>query len=72
MYLETSVESQEVRTRLSNNRPLLKNKEHKKTLQELMLTRGPLYEEIADITINTNNKSIEEVATEAHSKINEY
>ena len=37
-----------------------------------MLTRGPLYEEIADITINTNNKSIEEVATEAHSKINEY
>jgi len=50
----------------------LKNKEHKKTLQELMLTRGPLYEEIADITINTNNKSIEEVATEAHSKINEY
>ena len=72
VYLETSVESQEVRTRLSNNRPLLKNKEHKKTLQELMLTRGPLYEEIADITINTNNKSIEEVATEAHSKINEY
>ena len=72
IYLETSIDSQESRTSLTNNRPLLKNTEHKKTLQELMLTRGPLYEEIADITINTNNKSIEEVATEAHSKINEY
>jgi hypothetical protein len=37
-----------------------------------MLTRGPLYEEIADITINTDNKSLEEVATEASSKINEH
>ena len=72
VYLETSVESQEMRTLLNNNRPLLKNTEHKKTLQELMLTRGPLYEEIADITINTDNKSLEEVVTEIHSEINEY
>jgi len=72
VYLETSVESQEKRTLLNNNRPLLKNTEHKKTLQELMLTRGPLYEEIADITINTDNKSLEEVVTEVHSEINEY
>ena len=72
IYLETSVDAQESRTSLTNNRPLLKNTEHKKTLQELMLTRGPLYEEIADITINTDNKSPEEVATKAHSKINEH
>ncbi len=72
IYLETSVDAQESRTSLTNNRPLLKNTEHKKTLQELMLTRGPLYEEIADITINTDNKSPGEVATKAHSKINEH
>jgi len=72
VYLETSIESQEARTLFSNNRPLLKNTEHKKTLQELMLTRSPLYEEIADITINTDNKSLEEVVTEASSKINEH
>ena len=72
VYLETSVDAQESRTSSTNNRPLLKNTEHKKTLQELMLTRGPLYEEIADITINTDNKSPEEVATKAHSKINEH
>jgi len=72
IYLETSIDSQERRTSLTNNRPLLQNTEHKKTLQELMLTRGPLYEEIADIIINTDNKSPNKVATEAHSKINEY
>ena len=72
VYLETSVDAQESRTSSTNNRPLLKNTEHKKTLQELMLTRGPLYEEIADITINTDNKSPEEVATKTHSKINEH
>ena len=72
VYLETSVDAQESRTSLTNNRPLLKNTEHKKTLQELMLTRGPLYEEIADITINTDNKAPEEVAIKAHSKINEH
>ena len=72
IYLETSIDSQESRTSLTNNRPLLKNTEHKKTLQELMLTRGPLYEEIADIIINTDNKSPNKVATEAHSIINEY
>jgi len=72
IYLETSIDSQESRTSLTNNRPLLQNTEHKKTLQELMLTRGPLYEEIADIIINTDNKSPNKVATEAHSKINEY
>jgi len=72
IYLETSIDAQEARTTLINNRPLLKNTEHKKTLQELMLTRGRLYEEIADITINTDNKSLHEVATEAHSKINEH
>ena len=72
VYLETSVESQEMRTLSNHNRPLLKNTEHKKTLQELMLTRGRLYEEIADITINTDDKSLEDVATEVGSKINEY
>ena len=72
IYLETSIDSQESRTSLTNNRPLLKNTEHKKTLQELMLTRGPLYEEIADIVIMTDDKSLQEMSKEIQRAINEH
>ncbi len=72
VYLQASIDSQAERTAPSNNRPLLQNKDTKKTLKELMLTRGPLYEEIADITINTDNKSLQETSTEIQRAINEY
>jgi shikimate kinase len=72
VYLQTSVDTQTERTSSSNNRPLLLKDSPQKTLEELMLTRGPLYEEIADIVITTDDKSLKETTEETIRAINEY
>ena len=72
VYLQTSIRSQVKRTASTNNRPLLQNKDPEETLEKLMLTRAPLYEEIADITIMTDNKSLQEMSREIQRAINEH
>ena len=72
VYLQTSIRSQVKRTASTNNRPLLQNKNPEETLEKLMLTRAPLYEEIADITIMTDNKSLQEMSKEIQRAINEH
>ena len=72
VYLQTSISSQVERTASSNNRPLLQKKDPEEILEKLMLTRGHLYEEIADITIMTDNKSLQEMSKEIQRAINEY
>ena len=72
VYLQTSVSFQVERIASTNNRPLLQNKDPEETLEELMLTRAPLYEEIADITIMTDNKSLQEMSKEIQRAINEH
>ena len=72
VYLQTSIRFQVKRTASTNNRPLLQNKDPEETLEKLMLTRAPLYEEIADITIMTDNKSLQEMSKEIQRTINEH
>lgn len=72
VYLQTSIRFQVKRTASTNNRPLLQNKDPEETLVKLMLTRAPLYEEIADITIMTDNKSLQEMSKEIQRAINEH
>ena len=72
VYLQTSIRFQVKRTASTNNRPLLQNKDPGETLEKLMLTRAPLYEEIADITIMTDNKSLQEMSKEIQRAINEH
>ena len=72
VYLQTSIRSQVKRTASTNNRPLLQNNDPEETLEKLMLTRAPLYEEIADITIMTDNKSLQEMSKEIQRAINEH
>ena len=72
VYLQTSIRFQVKRTVSTNNRPLLQNKDPEETLEKLMLTRAPLYEEIADITIMTDNKSLQEMSKEIQRAINEH
>ena len=72
VYLQTSIRSQVKRTASTNNSPLLQNNDPEETLEKLMLTRAPLYEEIADITIITDNKSLQEMSKEIQRAINEY
>ena len=72
VYLQTSIRTQVKRTASTNNRPLLQNNDPEETLEKLMLTRAPLYEEIADIIIMTDNKSLQEMSKEIQRAINEH
>jgi shikimate kinase len=67
VYLRTSVGQQLARTRRGDQRPLLKNDDPRGTLERLMQQRAPLYEEIADLTVDTDGRRVaavvEEIAT---------
>ena len=58
IYLETSIQSQLERTMNDKNRPLLQNTLDKEsTLRDLAKKRNPIYENLADITINETDDS---------------
>jgi shikimate kinase len=62
VYLEASVDTQLQRTRPSRNRPLLMNDDPRAVLERLMSIRRPLYEEIADVRIDTTGRRVKTVA----------
>lgn len=55
VYLETSVDEQLRRTRHDRNRPLLQADDRRATLERLDAERAPLYREIADVVIATDD-----------------
>lgn len=61
IYLKASVEDLHRRTSRDRGRPLLAGTDPRKRLTELMVARAPLYESIADITIETGTGSITSV-----------
>jgi shikimate kinase len=61
IYLKASVEDLHRRTSRDRSRPLLAGTDPKKRLTELLTARAPLYESIADITIETGTGSITSV-----------
>ena len=72
IYLKTSVGQQLARTRHDRNRPLLATDDPEKRLNDLMRIRAPLYEEVADITVNTDNRHSNQVVKDIQKKINEF
>ena len=64
IYLETTIDKQFERTQRDKKRPLLQNDDPRKTLVELAKIRNPLYEEIADITLQTDDQAAKLVATD--------
>lgn len=56
VYLRTSVDQQLQRTAKDRQRPLLQTPDPEKVLRELMAKRDPLYSEIADLTIDTDQR----------------
>lgn len=56
VYLRTSVEQQLQRTAKDRQRPLLRTADPEKVLRELMARRDPLYREIADLIIDTDQR----------------
>lgn len=64
VYLETTVDKQFERTQRDKKRPLLQTEDPYQTLVELAKVRNPMYEEIADITIKTDEQSAKVVANQ--------
>ena len=61
IYLESSMEILAKRTQNDKHRPLLQNTERIKTIEKLMLQRAPLYESIADMTVDTGGASVKQI-----------
>jgi len=61
VYLRTSVNQQLARTRRSGHRPLLRNPDPLGSLQRLMQVRAPLYEETADLVVDTDGRKVSAV-----------
>jgi shikimate kinase len=64
VYLRTSVGQQLARTRRGDQRPLLNNTDPRGTLERLMRQRAPLYEESADLTVDTDGRRVTAVVEE--------
>lgn len=61
IYLLATVDAQLQRTRPSRNRPLLMNDDPRAVLERLRAVRQPLYEEIADIRVDTTGRRVRAV-----------
>ncbi len=63
VYLETTIDKQVARTQRDRRRPLLQTSEEpRKVLENLAVERNPMYEEIADIIVQTDDQSAKVVA----------
>ena len=62
VYLDTSVAQQAERAGRTRNRPMLNGADPTKKLEELMRIREPLYQQIADLRVNTDRQRVNTVA----------
>ncbi|MBV8742760.1 MAG: shikimate kinase AroK, partial [Sinobacteraceae bacterium] len=62
VYLRTSVAQQADRVRHGRNRPLLSNVDTAGKLEQLMSERAELYQQIADVTVDTDLRRVRSVA----------
>lgn len=65
IYLKTSVDEQLKRTRRNRARPLLQAEDPRAVLRRLSEIRTPLYEAMADITLDTVGQRVKNVAAAA-------
>ena len=64
VYLRTSVDRQLERTRHDRNRPLLQTGDRRARLESLMGERGPLYESVAHVTVDSGQRSLRRMLDE--------
>lgn len=67
VYLKSDINQLLKRTSRDVNRPLLQNAESEAVLRELLEIRGPLYEEVADLVIDTAELSINDIIAQIMS-----
>ncbi|MGL4446218.1 shikimate kinase AroK [Shewanella sp.] len=64
VYLETTIDKQVARTQRDKRRPLLQVDDPREVLESLAEIRNPLYEEIADVIVKTDDQSAKIVANQ--------
>lgn len=69
VYLRASLKLQVERTSRDKNRPLLQTADPEKTIKHLMKIREPLYQEVADIIVDTNRRNPRTVSKEIHRQL---
>lgn len=69
VYLRSSVEALVQRTKHDRNRPLLQTDNPKQVLTDLMKQRDPLYREVADLVIETEQMPIHRVVKQIVDKL---
>lgn len=69
IYLHTTIDELLRRTAQSKNRPLLATGNRRETLEQLLSERGQLYEEIADIRVETTGRRVKTVAAMLKTEI---
>ncbi len=62
IYLKTSLEQQYERTKRDTRRPLLQTENLTERLEELRVARQPYYEELADVSFETDKLTVKAVA----------
>lgn len=71
IYLYSSVEQLFDRTSRDRNRPLLQTDNPRQKLEELMSQRDPLYREVADMVVHTEDRSVRSVIKEILVRLRE-
>ena len=69
VYLQTTIDKQVARTHRDKRRPLLQKGDPEQILRNLADERNPLYEEVADYIVDTDDQSARAVANQIISKI---
>ena len=69
VYLQTTIDKQVTRTQRDKRRPLLQNDDPEVVLRNLAESRNPLYEEVADYVVDTDDQSARSVANQIIQKI---
>ncbi len=67
VYLKSGINQLLKRTSRNSKRPLLRNSDPEVILRELLKTRGPLYEEVADMVIDTAELSANDIIAQIMS-----
>src|SRR5690606_42030227 len=70
--LHASVDEQLKRTSRSHNRPLLKAADPRAVLESLMTARRPLYEEAADLCMDTTGRQVAAVMSDSSTRSEEH
>lgn len=72
IYLKAGVHDLWQRTRHDRNRPLLQTRDPYARLTELFQQRDPLYQEVADIVIQSGRQSVQVMMLQLADRISEY